>query len=108
MRYHHFHAHAVTVEGYGDPEIIVEVCRHNPATDDCEAAYPVDRHPLSGVERRPLSGGPWRGRESDPTAVLEDFGWRVRPDDLPEGGWDTTDYGAVALVDPIDLDADME
>jgi hypothetical protein len=85
----------VTVPGYGDPEVVVQECRLDLDTGECM--------PWDVVDRRPLVSRTFGGGFPDPEAVLEDFGWRVLPDDLPEGGWDTADYGGVALVEPIDI-----
>jgi len=90
-----YSAQAVSNHLFGDPEIIIF---RDIFIDEAGTWEP---HEIVQRER-------W-GYEllSDDTEVMADaddvlrqMGWRTIPDDSINGGWDPTDFGAVAVVEP--------
>jgi hypothetical protein len=81
---------------YGEPEIIIFRDKFDANTEMWDPHEVIDRAawPYDG-----LIDDEWV--LADPDEVLADMGWRAIPSDSINGGWDTQDFGAAAIVEPI-------
>lgn len=92
-----YSAQAITNETFGDPEIIIFRNKVDPETGHHDPHEIIQR---ADLPYQTLSDGEQILADAD--EVLAEMGWRTIPAGSINDGWDTTDFGNVAFVEPID------